>query len=78
MVNLQPEWVASFTGIRTLQSVNIMAFNISIENKGSKGAKNVRILVNIPEQSIIESFEFQVSEPYAYCEPHLSLNLEIS
>lgn len=43
-------------------SRELTALSVSIENSGAKSAKNLRIVVEFPENVSVESFEIQVSE----------------
>ena len=44
------------------RSQQLTAFSLSIENIGAKSAKNLRAVVILPDDAIIDSFEIQVSQ----------------
>ena len=46
-----------------LHKVGLTALSISIENEGTKSAKNVRAVISIPENITVESLEIETSEP---------------
>jgi hypothetical protein len=43
-------------------SQGLMAFNVNIENRGSKSARNLKAVINFPQDAKIDSFEVQTSE----------------
>ena len=55
-------------------SQQLTAFNVAIENIGAKSAKNVRAVVILPDNAIVESFEIQVSEEAMKYESHSEKN----
>lgn len=43
----------------------ISSFNLAVENDGNKDAENVRIVISLPKEATIVSFELQVNEKAA-------------
>lgn len=44
-------------------SQGLTAFNVTIANDSAADAENVRVVINHPQEAVIQSFEIQVSEP---------------